>query len=527
MRNAVAVAGVIAAGALLAGCGATAQQPAAKKMAAAAAPSWPCSLGVPTISSTIPNDSALTDQPTLNCFAWQEFIALNWAAAPNQRGVANPSAPPAQFGTPGATAPTVWETYKANTEVFLAGGAAPKTWNDPPPPPVCSSGTNAAMAALSKPGVRVLSMSSAFGDFSLNETNQASGQWLGDQNGNLVYYEIKMNRDEFNTIVTSNFYNGSVQLTTASTGKNPVAGGEYQVKLPEGCLQGSCPNNGAPVTGAIELKSAWRILPNGSANARYLTTQAVLVTSSGACTTATMGLVGLHIIHKTVTQPQFIWATFEQVDNVPPAAPATFSNPSCKCQTAIPHSCISPPPGGAVFQNCLSRQTQGQNCTANTPPPYDNETAGCRAFPTQVTRARPISSGSSDPVVATNTAAQQLITGTNAKSVFQYYQLVDVLWSVSPQDSYTNSPGKPGPVTPLSMSGATPDPNALPVANTTMETYVQSLTCLTCHVHASVANGKYASDFSFIMGDAQSPGLTAAAAGRKRSLPKGLVKLRL
>ena len=64
--------------------------------------------------------------------------------------------------------------------------------------------------------------------------------------------------------------------------------------------------------------------------------------------------------------------------------------------------------------------------------------------------------------------------------MFQYYQLVDVLWSSSPQDSYANQqPGQPGPNTSLSMSGATPDPSALPVANTTMETYVQNLTCLT------------------------------------------------
>ena len=49
-------------------------------------------------------------------------------------------------------------------------------------------------------------------------------------------------------------------------------------------------------------------------------------------------------------------------------------------------------------------------------------------------------------MVATNTAAQQLIAGTNAKSVFQYYQLVDVLRSGGVQDNYTNKQGTPGPV---------------------------------------------------------------------------------
>ena len=30
-----------------------------------------------------------------------------------------------------------------------------------------------------------------------------------------------------------------------------------------------------------------------------------------------MGLTGLHIIHKTKNSPQFIWATFEHVNNAP------------------------------------------------------------------------------------------------------------------------------------------------------------------------------------------------------------------
>jgi hypothetical protein len=502
---------------------------------AAATPSWPCSIGIPTISSAIPNDAILTNQPTLNCFAWQEFIALNWAASPTQRGVADPKATPAQFGTPSALAPKVWETYKANSEVFLPGGATPKGWNDPPPPPSCSTGSAAAMAQLRKPGTRVLSMSSAFGDFNLNETNQASGQWLADQNGNLIWYEIKLNLDEFNTIVKSQFYNATVQLTAASTGKNPISGGQYQVQLPSGCLSGSCPHNGQPMAGAIELKSAWRILPDSSLNGRDLTSQAVLVGANGSCSTATVGLVGLHIIHKTITQPQFIWATFEQVDNVPPASPATFSSSSCQCQTVIPSACMIPPPKSALFQNCITKQQQGQTCTPNTPPPYNTVTAGCKAYPIQVSRSRPISNNSSDPVVATNTAAQQLITTSNPHSVFQYYQLVDVLWSGSAVDSYTNPPGQPGPTVPLSMSGATPDPVALPVANTTMETYVQSNTCLSCHVYANAAGSKgsmaYASDFSFLLGDAQSPSsLSRAQLSRavrpSRTLPKGLVKLR-
>jgi hypothetical protein len=488
---------------------------------------WPCSFNVPTVSGTIPNDATLSDQPTMNCFAWQEFIALNWAAAPGKRGVPDPNATPAGFGAPNATAPTVWETYKDKSEVFLPLGAKPKPWNDPPPAPPCASGDAAVRALLNKPGTQVLSFLSAFGDFILDETKQASGQWLADQKSNLIYYEIKLNEDEFDTIVGSEFYNGDVQNQTAANGVNPTGGGQYQIKLPAGCNSGSCPGNGQPQVGAIEMKAAWRILTDPAQYTRYLTNKAVLITS-GACTQATVGLVGLHIIHKTLSQPQFIWATFEHVDNVPPASPAMFSNPTCQCQTPISQHCLEKTPASTAYQNCITGQAQGQTCTPNTSTPYYPPSASCPAYPVQVARNRPISNNSSDPVVATNIAAQKLLIAENPRTVFQYYELVDVLWSGSPQDNYTNHLKEPGPTVPLSMSGATPDPTALPVANTTMETYVQSKTCLQCHVYATVPGGIYASDFSFILGDAKSPSgasAFAAAPRPRRHLPAGLIKL--
>lgn len=482
---------------------------------------WPCIFGRPAVNSMIPNDALLLDQPTLNCFAWQEFIGLNWPAVAGQRGVPDPQASPADFGNPDATAPTVWQTYKANSEVFLPGGVMPKPWNDQPPAPPCVTSDSGVRALLAQPGVPVLSMLSAFDDFVLDETQQASGQWLADQAGNLIYYEIKINKDEFDSIVADGFYNGAVQNQTAATGVNPTAAGQYQVKLPSGCNAGSCPNQGPARTGAIEIKAAWRILADPSQNSRYLTTRAVLVNQAGACTPATMGLVGLHIIHKTVSQPQFIWATFEQVDNVPPEPSPSFNNPGCQCEAVVPEAC-----GGSLttFQNCTSGQTQGQACSTNVPPQQYPPSATCPAYPIQVTRNRPISNNSTDPVVATNTAARAMLIASNPRTVFQYYQLIDVLWSTSTQNNYSNQPSQPGPVAPLSMSGATPEASTLPVANTTMETYVQGLTCLTCHVHATVPGGKYASDFSFILGDAKSPmGTLAAARKLRRHLPPGLV----
>jgi hypothetical protein len=54
---------------------------------------------------------------------------------------------------------------------------------------------------------------------------------------------------------------------------------------------------------------------------RYYTRPAfVLDPENGHCSKVDVALVGLHIVQKTPTRPQWIWSTFEHVDNVPPPA---------------------------------------------------------------------------------------------------------------------------------------------------------------------------------------------------------------
>ena len=60
-------------------------------------------------------------------FAWQEFIALNWAAGP-QAGLAGQRDAPSStclFGDPKCTGPTVWETFRGKVEVFPGQGNPP------------------------------------------------------------------------------------------------------------------------------------------------------------------------------------------------------------------------------------------------------------------------------------------------------------------------------------------------------------------------------------------------------------------
>jgi len=169
----------------------------------------------------------------------------------------------------------------------------------------------------------------------------------------------------------------------------------------------------------------------------------------------TVGLVGLHVTQKTPTLPQWTWATFEQIDNVPPQAsgytgPLSFNNPNCpitKC-----------PPNPSTEKNGVPT-----------------------GIPTQVTRVVPIGPAAA----AANPLWQQTLRRAVATSPFQYYELVDIQW----------------PQTPGRFPVGNPTPGFL--ANTVMETYVTESSCINCHFTARTKSGNLSSDYSFMLAEAQ------------------------
>src|SRR5205807_7439071 len=69
---------------------------------------------------------------------------------------------------------------------------------------------------------------------------------------------------------------------------------------------------------ALDVKSAWIDMKGIPHPERYYTRTAFLLDpQTGICAKTTVGLVGLHIVQKTASRPQWIWSTFEQADNVP------------------------------------------------------------------------------------------------------------------------------------------------------------------------------------------------------------------
>jgi hypothetical protein len=270
--------------------------------------------------------------------------------------------------------------------------------------------------------------------------NQLTTGPLIDQNGEYVRYAVQMNQDAFNYIVTNKLYTVQGQQAAKS------------IAFPPGT---------SSAVGAITTKAAWKVLGTNDDPTRFHQIDAWVYTPANGTTPAncvkkTLGLVGLHIAHKTSTRPQWIWSTFEQIDNAPSDTArkaATFFNP-----------------------NCTSR------CTPNAmaQQPWNPLVKG---IPVQVTRMNPLTS----PATAANTAWQAALRAVDAKSPWQYYMLVDTQWPTRPGDPNLGSP--------------TPDV----LANTVIETYIQSgppsagSSCIYCHNGATGASSSKPSDFSYLL----------------------------
>lgn len=279
---------------------------------------------------------------------------------------------------------------------------------------------------------------------------QADKNWLVDQNGNLVWYEIRLNHIGGQFIRTNTLY-GKKGI------ENYVAADHDQIWLPEQ---------------TIEIKAAWKELTEDEYNSgKFKTTITELPKTVSVKNgpnnddikvieyktdlldrKVKMGLVGLHIIKKTANAPQFIWMTFEHNDNAPAK--------------------------GEGLKETYSFYKKDSRKIPNTPPEF-----GDISTPIQVVREKAIRS----ELQKINEEYQK-----KAPGVWKNYQLVEAMWPESPLADKDNR------TLPLSDGGATP----ILAANTTMETYVQQTrNCMSCHNKAqvNVNSKKISTDYSFII----------------------------
>jgi hypothetical protein len=203
----------------------------------------------------------------------------------------------------------------------------------------------------------------------------------------------------------------------------------------------------------------------------------------------TLGLVGLHIAHKTTHQQNWVWATFEHVKNVT----KSFNNPSCSKTPSFTADPLVP-----CTQACCPPNTQTAAAVATTTGKYYEELNAQGEplhKPTQVTRVAPIEA------TEENVTYQALLSGT----VWANYQLISTQWSGNLGDppihplflaNTTMETFNQGPTPPTDGEFPYPDPRYKPFFPQV------SSSCIKCHSKAPTAVETPA-NFSFLLGDAQ------------------------
>jgi hypothetical protein len=403
-----------------------------------------------------------------DCLAWQDFIYLMWPAQANQRGVPDPNR------KIGASGPTVWESYRTADTVFLPQGRDPGPWQQLQLMATLQSSLAQQVASgavrnltqtskVSGPVLgTILQNAAAFPPPILHGISQAGGGTLYDLNGFPVYYEVAMDKVQYDYIRQYKLYNAYQQAVYARTNV---------ISLPSGTKDNPL--------GAMEVKAAWKVLSDAERRSgRFHTVQALL---AGAKTPVTVGLVGFHVF--VVNGVQGAWATFAQMDNAPSGQPATsgtfnFFNPNCK----VPGS--------------------DKPCPVNVKD----------ADPGQVLQVTP----NATIADALNKYMHYILQQADAKSPWQYYNLIDVQWARNPKVISD----LPAPVSP-------PLPNGTPnvpadnkdMLNPVLETFLQEPyppppgppapgnSCLGCHQYATTAavgiqQPPYATSYSFMFGGA-------------------------
>jgi hypothetical protein len=416
--------------------------------------------------AAIPLDfNGTPSQSGADLYSWLTFVSVNWPVDQTSC-TADPNAT-ILSGTPNPT----WLTFLSNDEVFVPSPQSPANW--------CYgaavlkggatqarfSSAQAAMTAKRNiklahlpPKVRALAqkhpevqlflhhnakgqdlfastthMKAAKSKAAVTPEMQsildATNEPVTDQNGRFVRFTINIGEDEYNYIMAKTLWKNSGQTATQAL-SFPYSGQSSATEL-----------------GAMEFKAAWKVLGANDTASHFFTQQAIVYndengTPSPGPNPVTVGLVGLHITHKTKKQQKWLWSTFEQVEN----DTQSFFNPKCSATQCPP------------------------NVETATQPYFELNPDGTpHNKPAQVVPAVQTTAAS------LNTTFQGLLPNTP----WAYYKLISTQW--------------------VGEFGNAPKPAKL--GNSVLETFVANTnpySCMDCHNFAQDSQG-FKSDFSFII----------------------------
>ena len=318
----------------------------------------------------------------------------------------------------------LFEQYHPLWEVFHEDGSAPG--NGPE--------ANACSARVG-PSDMVLASFSGYHDIGQTFDGSLSSPIVA-QNGRYVHYLTSYNEIAYQHILKNRWYLRS-ELPVVPVPRPAVPVLQFPV-------------------GAEVVKSAWVEMQGFTEAQRkrvYTRTAVVKDPASGKCASALVGLLGIHIVRKTASRPQWIWSSFEQADLVPgnPDSPGYLlhDGTDAPMPAVNPLSLIPPAP----------QPVKPFNVSRSAKTPIHPQTA------------------------QTNAAYRKLLDGT----IWKNYRLAVTQWPLAPGDqSVPVDPSQAGSVfQTFPGDGATSA-----FSNLTMETFQQARAgqgCMNCHNRARLA----------------------------------------
>ncbi len=434
----------------------------------------------------LPADVSTQTQMAFDEYSWKSFLALN---APRVGG---------RVSTTGDN-PTQWAAWSSTADLLDQG-------SDPGPsgsryyPAECRNVPNYQ-------NYRVLDQVGKVDDsFEEAKSQGLSANPVVASNGTFVRYEILLSPATYNWVVGEGLNKVDTLVAWAEAGSEV----NFQCGMPT--YTGGNPAD--TLMGAIVLKNAWMEM-DGFNTADYHTDSLLVYTpgyrnstGTATCELKTMGLVGMHIAHKTLSQPNWTWSTFEHANNAPDctalpdngdgsgdngpsnACPASvtqewnFFGTACNSGGACQTCNVAPDSNATVAGQCVnpSNPTSTPWCLDRPPNPKQGLSRLCRQF----------------PVAANYPSADSLNTRCEAalgSGVWSNYQLISTQWfpQTPPTTCTTNqttiTTTDPVPKTDV-MGVSSIDTTVTPhdttfarrpfLGNTSMESYERS-NCTACH----------------------------------------------
>ncbi|MFT4926165.1 MAG: hypothetical protein ACI8WB_002263 [Phenylobacterium sp.] len=275
---------------------------------------------VPTMADAQTSETAATIRSQKLAFLSAQYDLFSWASFITLNRAVNDQFEITQHNLP-ATGDPVWLNWRDVNSVFLANGEKPKDWDFSQ-----NKTYNPVIADIEQVG----------------EQHGQSSTVLVDQQGKVVYYQRyigpiffdSISPDSTHLVPAKKLYNREYQLEAYNSDASGV-----DLDLPMGfykscrvseaneekvdCVADLSGYNGSNFSGVVELKAAWKQLPqDGVNNHRYITHNATIKTyqdndpkQPGVEQAALLGLVGFHINHKTLTSSSWVYSTFSHIDN--------------------------------------------------------------------------------------------------------------------------------------------------------------------------------------------------------------------